>query len=183
MLLVSSGHADSFDLPLRQTLLELDLPMANRAWRFATFLGSGMVITIFSVVCVLFLTAQADWRIATHFTVLMAGAVILENSLKYVVHRQRPDELYPQTMPPTYSFPSGHALFAFTFYVSLAIIVSPYVNQRARLALWAVTTTLIFLIGASRVFLGVHYPTDVLGGFITAALWLVMVEIIKKRKQ
>ena len=52
---------------------------------------------------------------------VMAGAVIIENTLKYVVHRQRPDELFAHTMPPTYSFPSGHALFAFTFYVSMAI--------------------------------------------------------------
>ena len=57
ILLVGSGHTDGFDHSLRQTLLAHDPPMANRAWLYVTSLGSGMVITIFSVICILVLAA------------------------------------------------------------------------------------------------------------------------------
>lgn len=175
--LVGSGYADVFDLPLRQTLLALDPPVANRAWRFVTLLGSGLVVTVLSTVCILIFAARGQWRTAFHIVLVMVGAVIVENTLKYVVHRQRPEEIFGHTMPPTYSFPSGHALFAFAFYASVASIFANHLNRTARLALGAVAASIIILIGASRIFLGVHYPTDVLGGYIAASLWLILVQL------
>lgn len=183
ILLVATGHVDGFDLSLRQTLLQLDPPVAYPVWRLFTSFGSGLVIIILSGLCILFFAARAEGRMATYLIFVMSGAVIIENALKYIVHRHRPDELFPQSMPATYSFPSGHALFALTFYISMAIIVTPHVNQRARLALWALTISFVVLVGASRVFLGVHYPIDVLGGFIAAALWLIILELLAVKRQ
>ena len=178
--LVGSGYADVFDLSLRQTLLALDPPVANPAWRFVTLLGSGLVVTVLSTVCILILAARGQWRTAFHIILVMGGAVIVENTLKYVVHRPRPEEIFAHTMPPTYSFPSGHALFAFAFYVSVATIFANHVNRTARVALGAVAASIIIVIGASRIFLGVHYPTDVLGGYIAASLWLILVQLSYK---
>lgn len=167
---VMSGRADYLDVALRDVVLALDPPGAVTAWRVISFLGSGIVITALTVLSVVVLAASSEWWAARQIALVMAIAVILENGLKWLVHRARPAEIFPGTMPSTYSFPSGHALFAFSFYVTIAVIVNRYLNDpAARVALWIVVAFLVLLIGVSRIFLGVHYPTDVLGGYAVAA--------------
>jgi len=76
-------------------------------------------------------------------------------------------------MPATYSFPSGHALYSFTFYLTIAGITSRQVFHKRRWGIWCSAIVIVVLIGASRIFLGVHYGSDVLGGYLIAALWMV----------
>jgi membrane-associated phospholipid phosphatase len=177
---VWSGHADTFDIPLREAFLALSPPNASHAWRLITYLGSVNVITVLSVVCVTLLIARADWKTAWQFTFNMVGAMIIENGLKLIVHRGRPAEVFAHTMPSTYSFPSGHALFSLAFYGSVAMIAARQFNLPGQVAVWLAAVLFIFLIGASRIFLGVHYPTDVLGGYSAALLWMIMVQLILK---
>ena len=105
----------------------------------------------------------------------MIGAVVIDNASKWLIGRQRPVEIYPNTMPTSYSFPSGHAFYNFLFYIAFAIILSHRLPIFWANCLWAVATLLVALIGASRVFLGVHYVTDVFGGYMFAAVWLLIV--------
>ncbi len=173
--LVWSGYAETFDGALRQALLGFDPPHAIRLWRTITLLGSGIVITALSVLCVTFFVMRSDWRSARQLTFVMVGAVAVENGLKWMVQRARPGEVFAQTMPSTYSFPSGHSLFALAFYVSVALIFARQMTGAGRTVIWAAALSLTLLIGASRVFLGVHYPLDVLGGYGAAALWMILV--------
>ena len=174
---VWAGRANKFDLPLREALLAFDPPNAVDIWRGITFLGSGLVITALTVVCVIIFAARAEWQAARQIIYVMAGAVGVENGLKWIVHRARPDEVFPHTMPSSYSFPSGHALFAMAFYISVAMIVGHRLNDKARTALWVAAVSLVILIGASRIFLGVHYPSDVMGSYIAAGLWIVLLQL------
>lgn len=176
--LVWTGRVETFDFQLRLAVLALDPPSAVKIWRIITFLGSGIFITALTLVSITILAARAEWQAFKYLTAVMIGAVGMETGLKLIVHRSRPDEVFANTMPSSYSFPSGHALFAMAFYSGVAMIFVPRLNAIVRPSFWVVAVLLIILIGASRIFLGVHYPTDVLGGYIVAAFWLIVVQLL-----
>ncbi len=174
--LVHDGRADAFDLALRLRLLALDTAGAVAVWRAVSMLGSGAVLALLAVVALTILVVNVERRAAWHLAFVMIMAIVLENGLKWLVHRARPPEIFPHTMPASYSFPSGHALFSFAFYVTIVLIAQHHVRGRLPVvALWAGATCLVVLIGASRLFLGVHYPSDVLGGYLVAAFCICVV--------
>jgi undecaprenyl-diphosphatase len=101
--------------------------------------------------------------------VSVAGAATLLNiALKYAFERPRPDLFYEVAHPAGYSFPSGHAMGATTVYGLVAFIVSRE-RPSSRWVPFAAAGVLILVIGISRVFLGVHWATDVIGGFAAGA--------------
>lgn len=110
------------------------------------------------------------------------GGWFLTEFLKWFFHRPRPDEnpLIPAT---GYSFPSGHALVSIVIYGAIAYLLSTNLPP----SLWRKIVTaglsiFIFLIGISRIYLGVHYPSDVFGGFAVGGAWLITCIIIKHCK-
>lgn len=107
----------------------------------------------------------------------MAGAIILGMVLKETYLRPRPTPFYDLPKPLTWSYPSGHALGSFCFFVALALVLSPSLRGRRRLALWVACGAMVLLVGFSRVYLGVHWPSDVLGGWLTGAIWMSVVRV------
>lgn len=105
--------------------------------------------------------------------VVLLGSIILNNALKFLFHRERPG--LPHLVEVSgLSFPSGHAMVSFSFYGLLAYLA--WVNMTGRVSKLMATVLLILLIltiGASRIYLGVHYPSDVLAGFAAGSFWLV----------
>jgi undecaprenyl-diphosphatase len=104
------------------------------------------------------------------------GGGILDPAIKLFVHRTRPMLDAAQMTAHTYSFPSGHALGSFVGFGMIAYL-SARVWQAApakRAAVLAACTSMIVLVGASRVYLGVHYPSDVLAAWAAAAVWLAV---------
>src|SRR6185369_17932911 len=86
----------------------------------------------------------------------------------------------------TYSFPSGHSLFSFCFYGVLAGLLTRRLKSRvARVLIWICAALLVSAIGLSRIYLGVHYPSDVIAGYLAASLWvstLVALDHMRTRK-
>jgi undecaprenyl-diphosphatase len=111
--------------------------------------------------------------------VTLAGAGVLDLGLKELFARARPQaffDYYPT--PQSFSFPSGHALFAVCFLGGIAVLLSHRLRGRlAQILVWVIALVLIFLIGVSRVYLGVHYPTDVIGGFAVGIVWVASVAL------
>ncbi len=104
--------------------------------------------------------------------VTILGALVLDLSLKYAFHRPRPVPFFVP-VPYTYSFPSGHSLFSFCFYGVLAGLLTRSIRSRmARVLIWTLAALLVAAIGLSRVYLGVHYPSDVIAGYLAASLWV-----------
>ena len=106
----------------------------------------------------------------------LAPAVNL--GLKELAARSRPDEMLALASETGYAFPSGHAVFAAAFFGALIILLGRWPSldrrPRLRLALQAAMSLLIVGVGASRVWLGVHWPSDVVAGFLFGALWLAV---------
>lgn len=97
--------------------------------------------------------------------------LLLRTVLKEIFHRPRP-ELWPTT-PDGYSFPSGHALGSVIIY-GLLLYLLGRVHPRWRPALWTFYLGLVIAIGLSRLYLGMHWPTDVLGGWVIGAVILLL---------
>lgn len=97
------------------------------------------------------------------------GGVGLILGLKDLFHRARPA---PNLAHLGYSFPSGHSFFALTIYGMLAYLLTRHAAPPRRRLIWAVAAAAILLVGFSRVYLGVHYPSDVIGGYLLALPWL-----------
>lgn len=169
---LSSDGIQTFDAAIRLSIHRWASPTLTELAQKVTVLGSVTFLGAAFVIAIAgFLIA--GWReSAVALTWTMAGAVLLENGMKYAFHRVRPEPFFG-TEPDTYSFPSGHALFSLCFYCVLANVFAGRIQGGfARAAIWTVTGALIAAIGVSRVYLGVHYPTDVIGGYLAAAFWL-----------
>jgi undecaprenyl-diphosphatase len=116
------------------------------------------------------------WRLsAVALIASTAGSVVLTTVLKAVFRRTRPDLLDSGYTASFYSFPSGHATVAVGFYGALTLMLAYHLRGAARWVVVVFGTVLVLLVGFSRLYLGVHYPTDVLAGYLAAPLWLVSV--------
>jgi undecaprenyl-diphosphatase len=110
--------------------------------------------------------------------ITMAGAGLLDTLLKLMFGRTRPAPFFDYPLPQSLSFPSGHAFFSASFLGGFAVLISGRIRSNAlRVLLWVATVGLILLIGFSRVYLGVHYPSDVLAGYAVAVVWVTAVAI------
>ena len=116
------------------------------------------------------------WRLsAVLLIVSTAGSVLLTTVLKAVFRRARPELFDSGYTASFFSFPSGHATVAVGFYGALTLILAYRLRGLARWAVVGGGVLLVLLIGFSRLYLGVHYPTDVLAGFLAAPLWVISV--------
>jgi undecaprenyl-diphosphatase len=159
-----------FDLGVRNAVHSLASPWMTHFAFAVSFIGGDGLVLAAIVATVIFYRMR--WRRAAAWIVVtLAGALVIELALKFAFHRPRPMPFYG-AVPHTYSFPSGHSLFSFCFYGVLAGLLAVRLRSRAlRRLLWVAAVLLILAVGFSRIYLGVHYPTDVLAGFLAAAVW------------
>lgn len=168
---VMEDHSRRFDSAIRGWVHQFSSPSMTTSARVASWLGEYGVAIAFVLSLALFLVF--GWRrAALWLTITQAGALVLNVSLKYAFHRARPTPFFGP-VPHTYSFPSGHALFSFCFYGVLAGLLTDRIQSRlVEAVIWVAAAILVAAIGLSRIYLGVHYPTDVVAGYLTAAIWV-----------
>ena len=172
---VMQGYTGAFDAAVRNAVHAVSFPALTYAMRGISDLGEAVILVVVGAIIAWRLVSLGRRRQAVFFVTVALGANVIDQALKFWFHRPRPQAFFgPQ--PVTYSFPSGHALVSCCFYLALAEILMDDQWSRARkLAVWTLAILLIGLIGLSRVYLGVHYPTDVLGGYAAAVAWLSIV--------
>jgi len=169
---VFEGDLQRFDNAVRAGVHKCFSPQLTKFMLAMTFLGSIGFLTALFVVIVTVWLVKGMKRPAAWLTIAVVGSVILDVSLKLSFHRPRPVP-FVGVVPQTYSFPSGHALSSFCFYGVLAGLLCARIPSRAiRIFVWIASAALVFAIGLSRIYLGVHYPTDVIAGYIAAAAWV-----------
>jgi undecaprenyl-diphosphatase len=150
----------------------LDGPM-----RLVTALGYYWVVIPLLAVAVLAFYRK-DWRLSAILLVVStSGSIVLTTVLKAIFERSRPELFDSGYTASFYSFPSGHATLAVGFYGTLTLLLAYRLRGYARWLVAACGVSLVLLIGFSRLYLGVHYPTDVLAGYLAAPLWLVFVGV------
>jgi undecaprenyl-diphosphatase len=140
--------------------------------RDVTALGSLGVLTLFSLAVVGFLILQGKRHTALLVVIAVGGGMLVSTLTKLGFGRPRPDLVSHATEVYTASFPSGHAMMAAVTYLTLgALVARVQPHRRLKLYLIGLAATLTVLVGVSRVYLGVHWPTDVLAGWTLGAAW------------
>ena len=139
-------------------------------------LGGPTLLWLFGVSGLIWLLYRRQRAEAGWIAVSLIGATLISNSLKYAIGRPRP-ALVPHLAQVTDpSFPSGHSLVSAALYLTLALMLAEGARSRAaRSAIVGFGVLLVVLIGCSRVYLGVHWPSDVLGGWSFGTAWALAV--------
>jgi undecaprenyl-diphosphatase len=137
-----------------------------------TFLGSTGVLWVVILAATVILAIRRRWRLALFLLITGAGALVLDPVLKSLVGRLRPVVAHPIAHGTGNSFPSGHSLGSIVCYGAVLLVFLPAARGRWRTAFITAVITLIALIGISRLLLGVHYVSDVIGAWAVGVLWL-----------
>ena len=175
---VLQGETAQFDDYVRTVVHEHSTPALTILMRGFTTIGSPWVLWPMVSLTVYSLWSARRRYEALVLSVCMTGAIVLENGLKLAFHRARPSPFFGLDEPASYSYPSGHALFSFCFYGTLAFLNMSHAGDSARrAAIWVAAAVMVVLIGFSRVYLGVHYPSDVVAGYAAAFVWLTALAI------
>ncbi|MCG6134702.1 MAG: phosphatase PAP2 family protein [Nostoc sp. LLA-1] len=164
-----------WDLPILLTVHSIAQPQLDQFAALLTKLGSFWTVLPMLMAIALILLGQRRWRSLTYLLITASGSAIINHTAKAFWHRVRPD-LWVSAAPEfDYSFPSGHAMTSMTLVAILVILTWDSV--------WCWFTVLlgslyIFAIGWTRLYLGVHFPSDIIAGWLVAIAWAMGVNLI-----
>ena len=167
-------HENGFDTSISNAILSLDSPLATKLFETITFFGSSSFLFPAYSILILYYLIRRRWKLALDVTTIGITSTALLYLLKDIFKRQRP--LDPLIRNVTgFSFPSGHSFSSFTFFGMLAYLIW----QTHLKSSWKILMTVIFFLLAtaiafSRVYLRVHYPSDVVAGFCLSMTWLII---------
>ena len=182
---VLEGHTQRFDDRLiRWCVTHRHKPAIVDAARDLTALGGVTVLAMVVSAVVGFLLISHKRGAALLVIVAVGGGLVIGSTLKYVVHRPRPPREYQEAYVFTASYPSGHSMLSAVTYLTLGALlaqVSP--GRLLRFYIVAVAVVATFLVGLSRVYLGVHWPTDVLAGWTAGLLWSIICLLVERLLQ
>lgn len=177
---VLDGETRHFDEVTREAVHQLASPAMTTAMRGISFLGSTLFLLLATTAVIIWFALRKWGREAKLLAITMVGASLLNVSLKLAFKRSRPLPFFDLFPPESYSFPSGHALTSACFFGAFAAILSARTkSRRVRVVVWILATTMFLLIGFSRIYLGVHYTTDVIAGFAAALIWILVVRFVE----
>jgi len=167
-----STSIQQFDITVRSNIHRYATSWLTDGMGLLTNLGDWPVVMFGTIGLLLFFWHRGARDYIRLVLITMSGAGILDGTLKLAFHRVRPDPFFG-TKPNTYSFPSGHALISLCFYGLIAGMLSLRLGKNwQRGVVWTVAILLIAGIGFSRIYLGVHWPSDVLAGYSAALIWM-----------
>jgi len=178
---VHGGEPDSMDtgvlLALR-TPGDLGAPIGPHWLRGfiegVTELASTLIVVVFTILLIVFFAMRRHWINIGVLLAAVIGEPVLVGQLKSLFGRARPDIVPHFIEASSFSFPSGHASTAAAFYLTVAALLMLEFRS-ARIIIISLAAAVIFLIGFSRIYLGVHYPSDVLAGWAIGAVWASIV--------
>jgi undecaprenyl-diphosphatase len=171
------GYSFGFDLPVRAAIHARAFPALTAIMRSITALGSEYFLAPVAAFLVWRLAKRGERRTAYLLVTWILTAEAVLQLLKVLLHRPRPEVFFGLVPAETYSFPSGHSFVPVVYFGILAAILRAGPRGRAAVIVAAA------LLGCSRVYLGYHYPSDVVAGWALAAVWLAMWAFVADRRR
>ena len=139
-----------------------------------TSLGGGVIVTLLTLVIAGYFLIKKNYYDVLLLALSTGGGAIISNILKHSFERPRPDLVAHLVKVNTLSFPSGHTMAAVIAYITIGALLARKQNRNVRLYIFAISTLLAASIGISRVYLGVHWPTDVLASWSLGIFWVIL---------
>jgi membrane-associated phospholipid phosphatase len=167
---VLEQETQTLDTATLRYLQQFSSPSLTLAAEAISLLGSQVVLAAAAALLVFFLWRRR-WRPAVTLIVVTVGAQLLNDILKDVFHRTRPEPVLGFIAAQQYSFPSGHAMVAAAFYLYVAYLSWRLVRGWWRGLLASALVLLVVLIGVARLYLEAHYLSDVLAGYLAGLIW------------
>ncbi len=182
-LTVRLGGFDAFEQSLMISLRNGDdlSVIAGPSWLSyfmlnITALGGWPVLTVLSLMLAGAFVVQGQWKYLCILLAVVIGETVITGLLKDVFARERPDFLPHLIDASSGSFPSGHSASAAAIYLTLGVAAANTVKRKAlQLYVFATALLMVLLVGISRIYLGVHYPSDVVAGWSVGAAWASVV--------
>lgn len=176
---VVQGETQKFDELVLNSLRsgETEKPPIGPAWLTGiitdiTALGGATVIFMITAAVFFYLLIQRKYKLMWLILIATIGGALLSFGLKELFARERPPLIFHLLTVESTSFPSGHAMISSVVYLTQgALLAKVQSNKNLRVYILIVAIILVFLIGVSRIYLGVHYPTDVLAGWSVGLAW------------
>lgn len=178
------GETRGFDTALLRFFqaLRIEHPWLTDTMRDLSGLGGPVVLVLFTAITAGYLALVKEKSIAMLVIATTAGCGAFVEALKLSFGRLRPDASYAAIALPGLSFPSGHATLSAIVFLTLGALASSSRERTAERAyMMAVAAGMTFLVGLSRVALGVHWATDVLAGWMFGAIWAAVCLLIVRR--
>ncbi|GGB60973.1 membrane protein [Roseibium aquae] len=152
------------DVAILNMFESLRTPTGDHIMITITMLGDGIVVTVLTLVVACYLFARKAWRRGTGFLIAMASTALFVPVIKLLLHRSRPMDLY--TGADAFSFPSGHTTLITVLFGICAVLVAHDRSRWSKAGIFTIAAIFIISIGFSRVYLGAHWMSDVLAGFL-----------------
>ena len=169
------GDVSAVDRAILLAVARTRTPWLTIAAIDVTALGSITLVVLFSAFTLVVLLVLRDRLGALQLLAASAGAGILTLLTKNNIERIRPEEAQRLIIVSGFSYPSGHSVSTSALYLTIAIIAGRYIQHSgARAAIFLAVSVVLFMVGASRVYLGVHYATDVVSGISLGAAWALV---------
>ncbi|MFD0679271.1 MULTISPECIES: phosphatase PAP2 family protein [unclassified Paenibacillus] len=174
-MLIHETTIDHFDQSIIHFVQNLESPLMTMIMNGFSFIGSSKVIAILiPIIAVYLYKVLGHRRELVLFIGVNIGSGFLNLGLKTLFRRARPT-IHQIVQETGFSFPSGHSMAAFTLYGVTAFLLWRHTSHAInRMILIAISIGMIIAIGGSRIYLGVHYPSDVLGGYLASGFWLAV---------
>jgi undecaprenyl-diphosphatase len=155
-----------------RALADFRSPLLNRVMMDITSLGSATVVSILTAIAaVLLIYISHNPRGAIQLAMAASGAELSVEVIKRILRRPRPEVIERLVDVAGFSYPSGHTAAVTAFFLTLAVIIGRSLGRRGRIAVHITFGVVIGLVALSRVYLGVHYPSDVVSGASVGAVW------------
>jgi undecaprenyl-diphosphatase len=171
--LVSQPGIPPVDTATTAFLHGLANPTLDALMNAATFVGSSPVLTAVVALAVILLVVRRRRAEAAFLVIALVGTLVLNDMLKALVQRPRPGFDWAEVWPET-SFPSGHSMNSFVVYLGIALIIWRLERRQVGIVALVLAIVLIVSVGISRIYLGAHWLSDVVGGYLAGALWLLL---------
>lgn len=174
--LVEMDQLVTFDHLIMTYVQSFETDILTNIMIFFSYIGDTVPVIIISLASAFFLYRVLHHRRELFLLVItMIGSTLLNITFKVIFQRTRP-EINQIVFEEGYSFPSGHSMAAFSLYGILTFLLWRHIKTRiGRGILLMVNSLMIVLIGLSRIYLGVHYPSDVIGAYAVSGFWLFSV--------
>jgi len=169
---VLNENVADFDNDIYNTISALKSNFMTGFFKVVTKFGDAETLILITVVCLIVIKNR---KIGATIAVNLASSGFVNHLMKEIVQRPRPPIEFRMVEESSFSFPSGHSMTSATFYgLIIYFVLKKVKNKKLRNAILVMLSTLVLLIGISRIYLGVHYASDVIAGFAFAIVYLVL---------